>query len=693
MKACRWPMFLLLAVGAILRHGNVAAAAPNEPPVRIVPQLRWVGDERTSPDGTLAVSRGSPHSEYGDSVLLIDIQKRCLLWDIPLEHPNNTAFSPDGKWLAACGDKQGFLLDLRSCRLQYRTDLCGFLLQFSPDSTKLAVVRCGYRQYPDGKDCGVFVFDLAGKELSHYPAGMKQSVDLTFSADGKTLHLLGFDEMPGSIDKPPDLLGVSHTINLETHKSEVKYGPIDHRDPDVADRHPPPRETTFERKSEQLYWNDASGLCVLPGTGSPDGDRTKVWDIRAGRFVRTLSTKRSHDRWGNAITVSGFVRPDVILASPWKNRQQGCSLIDLRTGEITPLLNDVGKMNTWCCLVGQYFTVGIPHIPDPSDASCQEKRRLELYTVSSPDVPLYHEDMNAPDYGPMAWPHDGKYLFSSTRTGANVGVRIIRTADGKFEEIRLAQSVVKYVKKKGDYPRIRSLDSDDANARLAISMSTSDIGWVVVVNMADKKVETVLEGFPYWVNAVRFVGPQRLLTATLHPGIQLWDIKNRRTLWTTYCILPEQFGYVPGGPYVVCDRLCRSGTVLNLSDGKILRNTCTILRAGNPLNLSWIQPQLIADGTWALEMVPETPLVRLVAVATGEVLLTFCTLPKEQWIVYTPDSQWDGSERVTDWVRFYRGFQPLETRQIEALRNRAAIEAALRRVFGKQAVTQSSPPR
>jgi hypothetical protein len=185
-----------------------------------------------------------------------------------------------------------------------------------------------------------------------------------------------------------------------------------------------------------------------------------------------------------------------------------------------------------------------------------------------------------------------------------------------------------------------------------------------------------------------------LLTATLHPGIQLWDIKNRRTLWTTYSILPEQFGYVPGGPYVVCGRLRQSGTVLNLSDGKILRNTCTLLRNGEPPpGLSWSQSQLIADGTWALEMVPETPLVRLVAVATGEVLLTFCTLPKEQWIVYTPDSQWDGSERVTDWVRFYRGLQPLETHQIEALRNRAAIETALRRVFGKQAVTQSSQPR
>ncbi len=714
MKTWQWPPFLLLIMGITLWHGNATATAPDELPIRIVPQFRWVGNERTSPDGTFATSRVSPAYAKSNFVLLVDVQKKNLLWAIPLENPIDTAFSPDGHWLAACGEKQGLLLDLRSCKLQYITDFCGVLLQFSPDSSKVAVARCGYHQFPDGKNKGIFVFDLTGKELSHYPLwvgvtsvstspssgppltsdfpmGVDAAADLRFSADGKTLELLGYEDLPRSGDGPPILVGRKITINLETHENKIKQDTINEKTRKAGDHQPPPDKTSFEQKTKQLFWNNTSGLCVLPVAGSPDGDCTKVWDVRVGRFVRTLRTKPSRDWCGNDITVGGFVRPDVVLASTWKNVRQWCSLIDLRTGEITPLFDNEDSKNTWCCPSGQYFAIGIPYIPDPSDSWRLKTRRLELHAVSSPNMPLYREDMNPADYGPMAWSHDGSYLFSTIQSKANIDVRIIRTADGKAEKISLSESAAKHVKKKDTYPCILCLDSDDANEQLAIGMGTSNAGWVTVVNLTDKKTETILDGFPYGVEAVRFVGPQRLLIATVHPGIQLWDIKNRRVLWTSKSPLPWQFGYIANGPYVVCSRTRMPGEVIDLRDGKTLRKTAVTADFGTAP--SWIHPQLIADGTWALELVPETPLVHLVAVATGEVLLTFCSLPKDQWIVYTPDNRWDGSDRITDWVRFYRGPQPLTPSQIEALHSRAAIEATLHRVFGKQSVTQSSQPR
>jgi hypothetical protein len=96
---------------------------------------------------------------------------------------------------------------------------------------------------------------------------------------------------------------------------------------------------------------------------------------------------------------------------------------------------------------------------------------------------------------------------------------------------------------------------------------------------------------------------------------------------------------------------------------------------------------LISAGKLALEMTHESLEVRLTEAVSGSPLLGYCPLPDGQWLVHLPQGDGDGSERVHDWVRFYRGLSVLAPAEAEQHRNPAAIKAVL-----KQAFPQSGTP-
>jgi hypothetical protein len=101
-------------------------------------------------------------------------------------------------------------------------------------------------------------------------------------------------------------------------------------------------------------------------------------------------------------------------------------------------------------------------------------------------------------------------------------VRMVSVANGKFEEISLVDAVAKHVSAK-PYSRIgiKALDLDDSGQWLAAGMGWTEFGLVAIANRKTGQVGTVLDGFPIWVNALRFVDSDRLLTATWPGRVQL----------------------------------------------------------------------------------------------------------------------------------------------------------------------------
>jgi hypothetical protein len=302
--------------------------------------------------------------------------------------------------------------------------------------------------------------------------------------------------------------------------------------------------------------------------------------------------------------------------------------------------------------------------------------------------PIYTEPADNHNVSSFVWSRDGQFLAYARARDLGPLVRVISVADGKFEEISLADAAAGHVPKKGSLPMsVWGLELDDSGKWLAVGMGETHSGLVAIANRKTGQIESVLDGFPIWVNALRFVGPDLLLTGTWNGRVQLWDLRKHKPLWTTETQQEQiQFGYVHGSPYVACGHLYRSGTVLRLEDGKTVYKTPRFLGSDSRTSFPCTRPQLIGRSTWALEMDPESMQIRLVDIATGCAALTYCALPDGQWIIYTPSGDWDSSERVHDWVKFCDGLKPLPRDEAERRHRRKQIESVL-----KQAFPQGSP--
>lgn len=652
----------------VLCAGSFLAPAHAEEALRVVPQVPWPAVGHASPDGSMfASSVGQMRS-----VCLVS-REGVLLWALPLWRPRDTAFSNDERWLAACGVEEGLLLDLKSCELRRLPALRGQVVVFADNSEKVLVARSPavFSRTNDPENAGLFVCDLGGRQLAKYPVAMDVPGVVEILPDGKTVRVRGAHGNPGS--RLTCMGKAEETIHLDTGKTERNWGPLEPgwsgsiEDPRRVNL-PPPGEKTLRQRPEGLYWSETSGLCVQYGGGMPEGGVTKAWDIRRGRFLHTLGT-------GNRISrIGGFLGPDEILAVE-SGRKPCLSLVSARSAT----RSSIGLAATWSSPGPDGASLLIT-----TEAGRNRSRRLELYRLA-PVQRVYSETGDEHHVPSSAWSRDGRYVAIARPRSAGLAARVVSVADGKVEETSFADVPVNEPTKSRIPPRVWSLDLDDSGQWLAAGIGEPHSGLVAIASRTAQRVEAVLEGFPIWASALRFVGPDRLLTGTPRGCVQLWQLPERRPLWTTETgqeVL--QFGYVPGGPYLVCGHRSRSGSVLRLEDGTVIDSTRRPLPGGSSMPFPWTQPQLIGDGTKALEMDPEAMQLRLVDVSTGQTLLTYCGLPDGQWMIYTPAGDWDGSERVHEWVRFCRGFQPLPPESAERWHRRERIDSLLDGVFSRR---------
>jgi hypothetical protein len=347
-------------------------------------------------------------------------------------------------------------------------------------------------------------------------------------------------------------------------------------------------------------------------------------------------------------------------------------MIDARTGAITQ--TSLERAITSPAPDGRRFTALFWQGPP-------EKQWLGLYAVP-PGEPLYREDHARPGHTIQAWSPDGKWLVRSPWRAKQSVLHAVRTADGPAKEIALGDLP-------GDPqdgnrpPALWSLAVDGKPGLVAAGLGSSHMGMVILNDLASGARLAVLDGFPIWVQSVCFVGPGRLLTGTYGGRVQLWDLKEKKPLWTTDTKEEViQFGLVRGGPYAVCVHLYRSASLVRLEDGTVVRRTPRLLGSDSSAKLPWVYPALLGNGTLALEMAPDAMQLQLVDVATGAARLTLCAMPEDQWIVYTPEGAWDGSPGIHAWVKFYRGFESLAPTEADRHRSRVKIETAVHTVFG-----------
>ncbi len=648
---CGVILTVILAAGLSLAP---LIAASHAGQLRVVPQIGWTGQGLASLDGSLLVSGMGTYNSH--SLRLVSKQG-ALLWTLPLLYPSDAAFSPDGKWLAACGSHEGLLLNLQNCQLRFFPALSGQLVSFSPDSERLLIVRRSSSRTT--ADNGLLVFDLDARQTGRFPVEMSVPQTMEILAGGKVVRLRGAYGNPAM--HVPRMGKAEETIHLDTGKTEREWGPLEQKwigrgkDPRVV---PMPADT-FQMRTygpRDLFWNEASGLCLL--------DTTAVWDIRGGRLLRSF-------RPNDLAIVHGFLDGNTLLATIWRDSKETLARLDVRSGKATP--SGLPPQRATPSPDGKSVLVA-PNRGDPND------RRVELYHLP-PKQPIYWQTGDLAAWGTAAWSRDGRFLACSLSHEVPA-VRLISTTDGRFDEISLAEVVAAHTKRSDSPTSFWRLALDDSGERLAVAMAGHDHAFVVIASRRTRAVETVLDGLPNLVESLQFVARDRLLTGSFSGRVQLWDLAARRPLWTAETEEQVvQFDYISDGPNVVCCNLYRSGTVLRLKDGKAVYSAPPLRASDSSESLPWTQPQLIGHGDSALAMDPESMQVRLVELATGRVALTYCFLFEGQWIVFTPEGDWDGSDQALHWVKFFDGLKPLLPADAERLRSRPRVDAALRRAL------------
>ena len=686
------------SVLTIVSIGAVSLRLAAAEPMRIVPQLAWAGVGVASPDGSLLVAFAGFNAH---AVRLVNGQGD-LLWNLALVGPHDAAFSPDGKWLAACGDEEGVLLDLKSCNLRRLPDFRGRLVAFTPEGQRVLIVRrephsrWGAAELPE--DEGLFIYDLEAGPLGHFPVAMDVPHRLEVLPDGKTVRVIGAHGDPWS--RVPMMGRAEETIQLETGKIDRDWAPktrgwIGPRgDSRFVTLPPVDSKRTFEQRPKGLFWEETSALCLQYGDGVPEGRLFTAWDIRQGRCLQSGGTNQ------DVTDFCGFLGLDTILLTTRSGQEMRIARMNVGTGQIvaTPVVG------SFCspAPAGESFVV-VAH------TGKRAAIRLKLYRASDHE-PIYTEEVEHLHASTFAWSHDGRYLACGHAQNGKPAVRVVSVADGNFEEISLADTVGRPIPQTdpsashasefgrddsgmdavGELPpemnastiRVCGLELGDSGKWLAVGMGATDAGLVVIANRETRQVETVLDGFSTSVDTLRFVGPNLLLTGTGRGRVQLWDLCQRKPLWTAETNRElSQLEYGPGSPYVVCGHRFPSGTVLRLKDGKVVSQTTPVGDGDRWVPSTGTVLPLIGPSTWGLEMARESMQVRLVDVTTGGAALTFCTLPDRQWIIYTTDGDWDGSERVHDWVKFCSGLQILSPTEAERRHRRESIDAVLKQVF------------
>jgi hypothetical protein len=174
-----------------------------------------------------------------------------------------------------------------------------------------------------------------------------------------------------------------------------------------------------------------------------------------------------------------------------------------------------------------------------------------------------------------------------------------------------------------------------------------------------------------------FLDEDRLLLASRLAGdpIRLVRVSDQKVLWEANAASEvRNVLWEPNSTAVVIDYGTYAGAdVLSIKEGQRL--------PGDGLAPGWQKPTLLHGGRLALDPLCDSSVLRLRETATGRTVATFAAFADLEWIIYTPEGLWTGSEKALDWVTFYRGADPLTPEEVAALRQPEAVRVRLETAF------------
>jgi hypothetical protein len=665
------------------RTGNESAEMP---PVRIVPRVGWSARGVADPTGRFVVC---PPGYSCRLVVVVDVKLTRPAWIVPipktLDPLQGFAFSPSGKTLVMAGRSGGLVLDLDGDRLLDAPWLRGDVVAFSPDGAHVWAARGGDAQgmgrAKDDGTPGLYCFTPRGVQEQVLSLTMNIPASITFQNGGKDLVVEGWqgkglgDEAGGTIQP------VAQTFAVDTGRSTMVLGEVQNgfgpreepskRLPATTDQ--PKRQIREIRDGCRCLWDAAAERLTVF-----DGKSLNVWaPLNAAALARTISAKGSSlvplgQGSGGLLYCQACY--DILdlpqdlrrrVEKPNKRAVHLVTRVDPNTGAVTPLPIDIeqsalkfhsnpdrlavlrhaaaGSVEVWNLdKLGQPVTVKVPG-----------KGGWKIAWAEGPSLTLAVQAV------------DEKGVWQAHFYDAVGG--LIRTIPvGGWSAMDLAGQFVAF----------------------GVIGEGRGKGQVLLIERA---TGTECRQFPVapdcsWPQPTFVSGSQLLITDGIgHGRAELWDIAGTQPKWSA-----ATFGAVkavtvaPDAGLAVVQYKGDGADILRLDDGRRLP-----LSAAAGAGAAWNRPtpilkrRLVLDSTYA-----EYGMIDLIDARTGLVAATYATLGASDWMVWTPDGYWTGTDGAVDWAGFYRGRDALSPEAAAALRKPAIVSARI-----KDMLDQARPAR
>jgi len=668
---------------------SAVAAKRAAPPIRIVPNRAWRpihhGDKVRGVRGPKGRFAACLERVTGD-VYVLDLTDTRPAWIIPapagLRPIVGLAFSRDGRTLAMSGPGGGLLLDLPRDRLTRAPWLAGQAVAFSPDDEVIWIAGGTAERPPmaprDRGKPALCCFTRAGKQVKALPLAMNLPGCITFTDKGRTLTVRGAMGYRLAARHGGEMQPVTQTIDLRTDTStavvgERGFGGRAHRlverllYPDVLPRADGPG--THRQDFLRAYWHEATRRLIVHASGMPEGGALKAWaPLEEAAFAATLGTSNNVQPIGLApdgrLIVRAWYRvrdlPEDIRKHGMDERpDEHVQLVaesDPATGRTTPYLMPGAR---------KAFLLS----PDGTHLAAVLERdglTLEVWRLADAKrrAAISADDM---DLNRLQWTRSGSHLAARV-SAKDAHLLHLWTPDGRRVAGISAPS--------HDF----ALSPDGRLVAFGGSAGGERSGYVAVIDTETGKERRRYTDLDVWWGTACFVDAERLLIGD-HIGGSSWlalhSLSADRPIWRVKAQGQVQgIRLSAGGKVAVFDHQTygAGADLRRVADGRRLP-----VGAAAP---AWYRPTLIGDGSLVLDPVLRSNIIRLAETATGSTIATFAPFADPEWMVWTPDNLWTGSENALHWVSFYRGPQRLpkdeilKLKQPEAVRKRIAAALA-----------------
>jgi len=654
-------------------------------PIRVVPNRAW----RPIHHGDAVRGVRGPKGRFAAcvervsrNVYVLDLTDTRPAWIIPapkdLEPIAGLAFSRDGRTLAMSGPNGGLLLDLKSDRLTRAPWLAGGPVAFSPDDEVIWIAGRAGRP-PDTTPSGrgepaLRCFTREGKQAKSLALATNLPGRITFAKDGRTLIVEGVMGYALGARHGGQMETVTQTIDLRTDKSTAVVGKREHGGgahrsvehllfPDVLPKADGRR--THGQDFLHAYWNEAMHRLIVHASGMPEGGALKAWaSLERAAFAATLGTSNNVQPIGQApdgrLIVRAWYRvrdlPENIRKHGMNEKPdehvQLVAECDPATGRTTPRLIPGGRKAFLLSPDGRHLAAVLER-----DGLTLEIWRLadakRLAAISADDV-----DLNR-----LQWTRSGSHL--AARVSAKDAHWLdVWTPDG--------QRTTRVPAPSHDF----ALSPDGRLVAFGGSAGGERSGYVSVVDTETGKERRRYTDLDVWWGTACFIDAERLLVGD-HTGASSWLalhwLSTDRPIWRVKAQGQVQaIRLSAGGKVAVFDHQTygAGADIRRMADGSRLPEGATAP--------AWYRPTPIADGRLVLDPVLRSNIIRLAETATGKTIATFAPFADPEWMVWTPDGLWSGSENALDWVSFYRGSTPLSRDAVLSLRKPSVVQERIR---------------